>query len=139
MTAAIVLVRAVIMIALIVVSMSVSVRRPGRKRIRETPPGLRAACHFLIGQQTTIELTLERVSINAESHDRERLPAIAEWFLPFFSRAIGHLGSANMRIARGPPKARGGALELRSGKIKTAHFIHPGSEPEETFRAKESW
>ena len=68
MPAAIVLVRAVIVIALMTVLMTVAVSRPGRKGICQIPPRLRAASHFLIDQQTTIELMLERVSTNAAGH-----------------------------------------------------------------------
>ena len=138
MAAAIVLVRAVIVIALTIVLMSVAVSRPGRKWIGQIPPRLRPASHFLIGQQTTIELILERVSTNAASHHRKRLPAVSERFLPFLSGALRHVAISSLRVARRPPMTCGRALDLRSGKIETADFIHPGSEPEETFRAKQA-
>ena len=138
MAAAIVLVRAVIVImtALMVVLMTMAVSRPGRKRISQATPRLRAASHFLIGQQTTIELTLKRVSTSAASHHGKRLPAVSERFLPFSLGAPGHVAISSFGIARRPPMTCGRALNLRSGKIETADFIHPGSEPEETFRAK---
>ena len=138
MAAAIVLVRAVIVVALMIVFMSVSVSRPGRKRIGEALPGVRAAGHFLIGEQTPIERILERGSINATRHHRERLPAISERLLPFLSSALGHLGIANVRIARRPPMARERTLDFCPSQIETADFIHPGSQPEKTFRAKQS-
>ena len=139
MPAAIVVVRAVVMIAIMIVLVSVNVSRPGRKWIGETPPGVRAAGHFLIGEQATIERILERASINAARHHRERLPAISKRFLPFFSSTLRHLRISNVRIACRPPMARGCALDLRSRQIEAANFIHPGSEPEETFGAKQAW
>ena len=137
MAAAIVIVRAVIVIALMIVSMSVAMRRPGRKRISQIPPRLRAASHFLIGQQTTIQLTLKRVSTSAARHHGKRLPAVSERFLPFLSSALGHFAIPSLRVARRPPMTCGRALDLRSRKVETADFIHPGSEPEEAFRAKQ--
>src|SRR4051794_8294062 len=135
MPAAIVIVRALVMIAIMIVLVSVNVSRPGRKWIGETPPGVRAAGHFLIGEQATIERILERAAINAARHYRERLAAISERFLPFGSGPLRHLGISNARISGRPPMTCGRALDLRSRQIEAANFIHPGREPEETFGA----
>src|SRR2546423_7055851 len=105
MAAAIVLVRAMIMIviALMVVLVSVNMRGPGRKWIGETSPGIRATTHLVIGQQAFVELLLHRTFIDAESHHSERLPAVSERLLPFFSRPLGHVAISNVCIARRPP------------------------------------
>ena len=86
----IMLVRAMIVIALVIVMVKVRVRR-GRERVSECAPRLLASSHFVIGKQATIELRLQGVPTHVHCHDRERLPPVAEWLLPFVPSPRRHL------------------------------------------------
>ena len=132
------LMRAMIVIAVVVVVVMVlvRVRRPRGKRVREVEPCLFASSHFVVAEQATIELTLQRIAANIQCHHGERLSAIAERLLPFLPRAYRHFGFTGLRIARRPPMTSRHALEFRAGEIKAADFFHSRSEPEKTFSAK---
>jgi hypothetical protein len=124
-----------IVTAFVVVMVVVSVR-PRGKRVGEVAPRLFASSHFVIAEQTTIELTLKRVPTNIDGHYSQRLPAIAEWFLPFFAGARWHFGFTGVGIARRPPMTGRHALKLRPSEIEAAHFFHSRSEPKKSFSTK---
>ena len=130
------LMRAMIVIAFVVVMVLVNVCRPRGKRVREVAPRLFASSHFVVAEQATIELTLQRIAANIQCHHGERLSAIAERLLPFLPRAHRHFGFTGLRIARRPPMTSRHALEFGASEIKAADFFHSRSEPEKTFRTK---
>src|SRR5437868_1668718 len=101
-------------------------------------PGVFSSTHFVVCEETSLQLMLKRVSIDVQSHHRERLPAVSERLLPFAASAYRHFGFARLGIARRPPTTGGSALKLRSRQIKAANFVHSSREPEKALRPKHS-
>src|SRR5437763_14045410 len=133
---ALVLVTMLMVAFVMMMMMNVRVSRPGGKRVGKGRPVVFAFGHFRIVEQTSTEPVLKDLWFDIQTHDSKRLATITERLLPFLSSALGHLGLASGIIASRPPFAGGRAMQLRSGKIQSAYFIHSGSEPKKTLRTK---
>ena len=77
---AIVLFAVVFMVAIMMVRLA----SPGWERIVKRSPALFAAGHFQVSEQASVKLGFKTMRIAIESHQRNRLPPVAERFLPFF-------------------------------------------------------
>src|SRR6476659_350778 len=115
-----------IMVAFAVVFVRMRVRvmmmGPGRERVGQTAPALRALAHLRVAQETGVERGHQALAIDLERHDTEGLAAIAKRFLPLRSSVLGHFRFAAASIARRPPGSCGRAMKIRPCQIQAADF-----------------
>ncbi|MEY2495401.1 MAG: hypothetical protein QOJ45_1893 [Verrucomicrobiota bacterium] len=131
---AIVLVAVVLMVAIMMVRLA----GPRWERIVKRSPTLFAAGHFQIREQAGVKLGVKTMRIAIDSHESNRLPPVAERFLPFFSGALRHFGFTGVLVTRGPPLAGRRNLKFRAGQVNAAYLIVTRGKPEETLRPKDA-